>query len=110
MAKTFSKISVGSTIYLRNYRIYTYKNGKFKGNSVKFRCSPYVNYNNQFEWDLTAIITHIEEYGNELIISYKTQKMNHTIRVHKTSTVGRFYKKSGLQLFDYYVSTNKDFE
>ena len=109
MAKTFSKLSVGSTIYLRNYQIHTYKNGKFKGNIVKIRCSPYAN-NNQFEWDLTTTITHIEEYGNELIISYKTQTMNHTIRVNKTSTVGRFYKNSGLQLFDYYVSTNKDFE
>ena len=50
MAKTFSKLSVGSTIYLRNYQIYIYMNGQLKGHSVKIRCSPYVNYNNQFEW------------------------------------------------------------
>lgn len=109
MAQTFSKLNVGSTIYLRNYQIYTYKNGIFKGLEIKIRCNVHYKSNSN-EWDLTATITHIEEYGDELIVSYKTQKMNHTVRVHKTSTVSRFYKHSGLQQFEYYISTNKDFE
>lgn len=109
MAKTFSNLTVGSTIYLRNYQIYTFKHDKLNGQSMKIRCD--VHYKtNANEWNLTATITHIEEYGNELFISYKTQNMNHTIRVHKTSTVGRFYKHSGLHQFEYYVSTNKNFE
>lgn len=108
MAKVFSNLSVGSTIYLRNYQNYEIKKGLYQGHTIKIRCSTQANYHNQDDWIKTATVTYIEEYGNELYISYKTHNMNHTVRVCKNSTSGRFAKHSGLQQFEYYVLTELD--
>lgn len=72
MAKNFTNARIGSIIQIENPEY----NAWFHPSTIA-----------KFD-DYTAVITNIEIYGDELIISFRNTKFNHTVKVYKNATKG----------------------
>lgn len=80
MAKTFGSLKVGDTVYL------SIKKGFYDDNNVwvPFGSTKLSHYHYLSEG--YAIVTNVETYGDEVIVSYKNNFINHTVKAPKIDT------------------------